>query len=74
MNALKDGEVSQPVQSPFGWHLVQVLERRSDELSEDRKKNAARQAIRQRKADEAYQDWIRQQRDRAFVENRYDER
>ena len=74
MNQLKDGEVSQPIQTPFGWHLVQVLERRSDELSEERKKVAARQAIRQRKADEAYQDWLRQQRDRAFVENRYDER
>jgi peptidyl-prolyl cis-trans isomerase SurA len=74
MNQLRDGEVSTPVQSPFGWHLVQVLERRSDELSEDRKKVAARQAIRQRKADEAYQDWLRQMRDRAFVENRYDER
>jgi peptidyl-prolyl cis-trans isomerase SurA len=74
MNALKDKEVSQPVQTPFGWHLVQVLERRSDELSDDRKKAAARNAIRQRKADEAYQDWLRQSRDRAFVENRYDER
>jgi peptidyl-prolyl cis-trans isomerase SurA len=74
MNALKDGEVSQPTQTPFGWHLVQVVERRSDELSEDRKKIAARQAIRLRKADEAYQDWLRQSRDRAFVENRYEER
>ena len=74
MNGLRDGEVSQPIQTPFGWHLVQVLERRSDELSDDRKKVAARSAIRQRKADEAYQDWLRQMRDRAFVENRYDER
>ncbi|HEY5000097.1 MAG TPA: peptidylprolyl isomerase [Usitatibacter sp.] len=74
MNALKDGEVSQPIQTPFGWHLVQVIERRSDALSEDRKKLAARQAIRARKSDEAYQDWLRQARDRAFVENRYDER
>jgi peptidyl-prolyl cis-trans isomerase SurA len=74
MNALKDREVSQPIQTPFGWHLVQVIERRSDELSEDRKKSAARQAIRARKADEAFQDWLRQSRDRAFVENRYDER
>jgi len=74
MNALKDKEVSAPIQTPFGWHLVQVLERRSDELSGDRKKLAARQAIRARKADEAYQDWLRQSRDRAFVENRYDER
>ena len=74
MNSLKDKEVSQPIQTPFGWHLVQVIERRSDELSEDRKKAAARTAIRARKADEAYQDWLRQSRDRAFVENRYDER
>jgi peptidyl-prolyl cis-trans isomerase SurA len=74
MNGLKDGEVSQPIQTPFGWHLVQVLQRRSDELSEERKKVAARQAIRARKADEAYQDWLRQSRDRAFVENRYEER
>jgi peptidyl-prolyl cis-trans isomerase SurA len=74
MNTLKEKEVSQPIQTPFGWHLVQVLARRSDELSEDRKKVAARQAIRARKADEAYQDWLRQSRDRAFVENRYEER
>ncbi len=74
MNSLKDGEVSMPIQTPFGWHLVQVLSRRSDELSDDRKKAAARQAIRARKADEAYQDWLRQSRDHAYVENRYDER
>ncbi len=74
MNALRDSEVSLPIQTPFGWHLVQVLERRSDELSGDRKKVAARTAIRARKADEAYQDWLRQARDRAFVENRLDEK
>jgi len=74
MNSLKDGEVSEPTQTPFGWHLVQVLGRRSDEMSPDRKRIAARQSIRARKADEAYQDWLRQARDRAFVENRYDER
>ena len=74
MNTLRDKEVSQPIQTPFGWHLVQVMERRSDELSGDRKKVAARQAIRARKADEAYQDWLRQARDRAFVENRLDEK
>ena len=74
MNALREKEVSQPIQTPFGWHLVQVLERRSDELSGDRKRNAARLAIRARKADEAYQDWLRQVRDRAFVENRLEEK
>jgi peptidyl-prolyl cis-trans isomerase SurA len=74
MNDLKENEISPPVQTPFGWHLVQVMERRSDELSDDRKKTAARLAIRQRKADEAYQDWLRQMRDRAFVELRLEER
>jgi len=74
MDTLKVGEVSQPFQTPFGWHLVQVLERRSEAPSAERRKLAARQAIRARKADEAYQDWLRQQRDGAFVENRYDER
>jgi peptidyl-prolyl cis-trans isomerase SurA len=74
MNSLRDGELSQPIQTPFGWHLVQVMERRTAEMSEDRKKLAARQTVRARKADEAYQDWLRQTRDRAFVENRLDER
>jgi peptidyl-prolyl cis-trans isomerase SurA len=74
MNALRDGEVSAPVQSPFGWHLLQVMERRNEELSEDRKKLAARQTVRARKADDAYQEWLRQTRDRAFVENRLEER
>ncbi|MBL0143638.1 MAG: peptidylprolyl isomerase [Betaproteobacteria bacterium] len=74
MNALRDGELSQPVQTPFGWHLVQVLGRRSEEMSEERKKLAARQTVRARKADESYQDWLRQTRDRAFVEDHLEER
>ena len=74
MTGLKVGETSQPVQSPFGWHIVQVLERRTEEMSEERRKLAARQTVRARKADDAYQDWLRQTRDRAFVENRLDER
>ena len=74
MNSLQPGEVSKPFQTPFGWHIAQVIERRSEALSEEKRRAAARQAIRARKADEAYQDWLREQRDRAFVENRYDER
>ncbi len=74
LNQLRDNEVSQPVQSPFGWHLVQVLERRSEGLTDDRRRQMARNVVRQRKADEAYQDWLRQIRDRAFVEYRLDEK
>ncbi len=73
MNALKVNEVSAVVQSPFGMHLIQVLERREKDVSAERQRAVARQAIRERKLDEAYQDWLRQLRDRTYVENRLDE-
>lgn len=74
MNGLAINEISQPVQSPFGFHLIQVLERRTQDVSDERKRMAARQALRERKLDEAYQDWLRQIRDRAYVEYRLEER
>jgi peptidyl-prolyl cis-trans isomerase SurA len=74
INQLRDNEISAPIQSQFGWHLVQVTERRTEGLSEDRRRATARNAIRSRKADEAYQDWLRQTRDRAFVEYRLEEK
>lgn len=70
MNALAVGEVSRPIQSPFGWHLIQVLERRKAPIPPERQKDLLRQAIRERKSDEAYQDWLRQIRDSAYVEIR----
>lgn len=74
MNQLGLKEISEPVQSPFGFHLIQVLDRRMQDVSDERKKMAARQALRERKLDEAYQDWLRQIRDRAYVEYRLEER
>ncbi|MCB1914704.1 MAG: peptidylprolyl isomerase [Rhodocyclaceae bacterium] len=72
MDELQPGEVSEPVQSPFGWHLIQVLERRVEDVSEERRRNAARNALKSRKADEAFEDWLRQLRDRSFVDLRND--
>jgi peptidyl-prolyl cis-trans isomerase SurA len=73
MNELKPGEVSQPIESPFGYHLIQVLERKTDDGSQERARQAARQALRERKIDEATEDWLRQLRDRAYVEFRTDD-
>jgi len=70
MDALKVGQVSGLVQSGFGWHLIQVLERRDTDVSEEQKRLQARNAIRSFRSDEAFQDWLRQLRDRAFIEYR----
>ena len=74
MDRLKVSEVSQPVRSPFGWHLIEVLERREQDVSKDRQRDQARLALRQRKADEQFAEFVRQTRDRAYVEIKADER
>ena len=74
MDELKPGVVSQPITSPFGVHLIEVLERKELPVSEERKRNAARIAMRERKLEEAYDDWLRQLRDRTYVEYRLEEK
>lgn len=70
MDSLKVGDLSEPVKSPFGWHLIRVDERRTADVSAEREKLQVRQSIRARKADENFEDWLRQLRDKAYVEIR----
>lgn len=70
MNQLKVNEVSAPFQTQFGWHIVQVLERRDYDNTAELKRTRARDEIRQRKIEEETQTWLRQMRDEAFVELR----
>jgi peptidyl-prolyl cis-trans isomerase SurA len=74
MNKLKIDEISPPVRTTFGWHIIQVTGRRTQDITAERRRDQARMALRQRKSDEMFQDWLRQTRDRAYVEMKTDER
>ncbi len=72
MDALRADEISQPFRSPFGWHLVQTLERRDVDNTEKLLQAKAREQVRERKAEEAMDLWLRRLRDEAWVEIRLD--
>ncbi|MDC7702410.1 peptidylprolyl isomerase [Vogesella indigofera] len=69
-NALQPGHNSEPVRSPFGWHLIRLEEVRSQDVSGERAKLAIKQQIRQRKAEQNYNDWLQQLRASAFIDDR----
>lgn len=70
MQTLAVNEISQPVRTQFGWHVLQVLERRDHDNTEKVQREKAQEVLRARKTDPAMQAWIRRIRDEAFVENR----
>lgn len=72
MKNLKPGEISDPVRSPFGYHLIQVVERRTQVADATRSRLAARQALREKKLAEAVATWQRELHDKAYVDIRRD--
>ncbi len=68
MNGLQDNQLSNPVRTEYGYHLIQVLSRREAEGSVQQQMEIARQAIGQRKAEQAYSDWLRELRDSSYVQ------
>jgi peptidyl-prolyl cis-trans isomerase SurA len=74
MNELEPSELSEPVETPFGLHLIQVLAKRTHDVSEERSRAAARQQIQTRKADARYDQWVRRIRDEAYVNYRLEDK
>lgn len=68
MAKLQPGEYSQPFKTQFGWHVMQVLDRRQQDVSAARFQNQAQNAIHQRKYEEELQSWLLKIRDEAFIE------
>jgi peptidyl-prolyl cis-trans isomerase SurA len=68
MNQLKDNEISEPFKTQFGWHIVQVLGRRTQDISEETRRAKAMAALRESKAEEEIELWVRELRANAYVE------
>jgi peptidyl-prolyl cis-trans isomerase SurA len=70
LDALKDNEISEPFKTQYGWHLVQLLGRRTYDASEDMTRNRCVSQLREARADEETEIWLRRLRDEAFVDYR----
>jgi len=74
MNGLAQGEVSEPVQSPFGWHLIKVETRRVQDMADEFQRMQVRQTLFERRAQPAFENWLEQLRDQAYIDNRLEKR
>ena len=70
LNGLQPGQISDPIVSRFGVHLIQLLDRRQSKLSERERREVVRNVLREKKLDEAYVQWAQEVRGRAYVEYR----
>jgi peptidyl-prolyl cis-trans isomerase SurA len=68
LESLAEGEISAPFQSKYGWHIVQVLGRRVHDSTDEVRRLEALNALRESKADEETELWLRRLRDEAFIE------
>ena len=72
MDALTVGQVSEPVKTQFGWHLIQVLARRTKNMAEDYRREQARRILFERRAGPAFDEWLGQLRGRSYIDNHVD--
>ena len=70
MEATPVGGISEPFLTQFGWHVLQVLERREQDMSDEARRNMAMEILHRRRFEEEQQEWLKELRDEAFVEVR----
>ena len=72
MDALQPGEISEPVESQFGWHLIEVVDRRTQDMADEYRRVQARQTLFERRVEPAFDDWLNRTRGQAYIDNRLD--
>lgn len=74
MNALPIGQVSEPVKTQFGWHLIIVDDRRTEDMAEQFMRNQVRQKLFQQRSEAAFETWLQTVRNQSYIDNRLEKR